>query len=172
MSQEACWHNFSPSELANSPSRRDGISAGEEERRVRVAVDLTRAAAAALRASATAAALAAIFVRRLYAAGASLLDLPEPRSAAACLFLACKVAECPPRVSDLLNVVALLRHPPSGGGADGPPPPLPWMRGLAASVPPPAACGAAQRTPGAGGAGLIQGDAYYLAKASELITAA
>ena len=82
--------------------------------RLRVACALLKDACRLLRVGPGVAATGALFLSRLFGGDSPLTGQPPAQAAAACLFLACKVEECPPRVSDLVNVFRCLVHTRDG----------------------------------------------------------
>jgi hypothetical protein len=94
---------FSDAQIADSPSRRDGVSETTEFRLKAYGCELVQEAAILLRVNQAVACTGQTLLHRFYAKR-SLTKFDVERVAATCAFLACKLEEQPRKVRDVINV--------------------------------------------------------------------
>ena len=94
---------FSDAQIADSPSRRDGVSETAEFRLKAYGCELVQESAISLRVNQAVACTGQTLLHRFYAKR-SLKKFDVERVAATCAFLACKLEEQPRKVRDVINV--------------------------------------------------------------------
>ena len=94
---------FSDAQIADSPSRRDGVSETAEFRLKAYGCELVQESAILLRVNQAVACTGQTLLHRFYAKR-SLKKFDVERVAATCAFLACKLEEQPRKVRDVINV--------------------------------------------------------------------
>ena len=94
---------FSDAQIADSPSRRDGVSETAEFRLKAYGCELVQESAISLRVNQAVACTGQTLLHRFYSKR-SLKKFDIERVAATCAFLACKLEEQPRKVRDVINV--------------------------------------------------------------------